>query len=66
MGEIYNLCPICRRSIVAGQPGAMLVERVENMPGFGQEYDPVWTREGYAHTSCLLGARGYRVVADPT
>ena len=66
MSEIYSPCPICRRPIIARQLGAVLVEQLENIPGFGQEHDPVWSREGYAHQSCLADARGYRVVTEAT
>ena len=49
MSETYTPCPICRVPIEPDAPEAILVEKVENHPGFGQTYDPVWSRAGYAH-----------------
>jgi hypothetical protein len=66
MSETYTTCPICRRPIDPEQPDAVLTERVDDLPGFGQDHDLVWSRVGYAHQACLVGARRYRPAAGAT
>ena len=44
----------------------MPAENVDDHAGFGQALDLIWAPVGYAHRSCLAGARGYRPVAEPT
>jgi hypothetical protein len=60
LAETYTTCPICRRRIEPDAPDSVLVEKVEDHPGFGQEHDAVWSRAGFAHEACLARATRYR------
>jgi hypothetical protein len=60
MSETFTTCPICGVRIEPDAPDSILVEKVEDHPGHGQEHDYVWSRAGYAHARCLVGARKYR------
>jgi len=66
MTESYTICPICRRRVDAEQPDAVLTEKSDNVPGFGQEHDVIWSRVGFAHEACLVGARGFRPAVEQT
>ena len=59
-------CPLCRSQIDPDQPDAVPIEKVENHPAFDQEHDAIWSRVGYAHERCLVGAPGYRAATEPT
>jgi len=63
MSETYTTCPICGVRIEPEAPDAILVERVEDHPGLGQQHDLVWTRAGFAHERCLARAREYRAAS---
>jgi len=66
MSETYTTCRICGRRIDPKEPDAVLAEKVDDLPGFTQGHDPIWTPVGYAHQACLAGARGYRPGAEST
>ena len=63
MAETYTTCPICRERIEPEAPDAVLAEKVEDHPGFGQAHDYVWSRVGFAHEDCLRAADRFRAAA---
>jgi hypothetical protein len=66
MSEIQTPCPICGKHIEPDQPDAVLTEKSEDHPGYGQQHDIIWSRVGFPHQSCLVGARGFRPAAEST
>jgi len=56
-------CPICGKHAEQGPPNVLMV-RVTDEPGMGQQHDPIWSRCGYAHPECAeRPPRGVRVAA---
>ena len=57
--EPFTVCVAWDRQINPDAPDAAAVEKLEDMPGFGQGHDAVWTPAGFAHADCRLPT-GYR------
>jgi hypothetical protein len=65
VGEVIFPCPFCREHVDQDSPDKVLVERVEDVPGFGQRHDPVWSRVGFAHKECAARMpAGYRLAQE--